>query len=389
MSKRGENIYKRKDGRWEGRILIHAPDSKRISVYGKTYREVRDRMQEKKLLPGIVHCPKRVSEATEVWLASRERLLKPSSVAKYRNLVQRHILPLLGKLRICDLDRNTVSGFVRALSCGQTGSGVQLTRKTVRDVLMILEKSVRFAGELSFSVEKNELSGKTGGGKRITVLSEQEQKRLEEQLLTDTDEKKLGLLLCLYAGLRIGEICAMRWECIDLCEKTLSVNVTMQRLQIAGAATGQRTGVIESSPKSEDSRRIVPIADFLIEQLLKRKPRLQSAYLLTGSEQYIEPRSYENYYKRVLSAAGIPVCNFHTLRHTFATRCIESGADAKTVSVLLGHSTVRMTLDRYVHPTMNAKQASINRMAMSRQIDGQTSEAGQNPGSDRRKPRFS
>lgn len=389
MSKRGENIYKRKDGRWEGRILIHAPDSKRISVYGKTYREVRDRMQEKKLLPGIVHCPKRVSEAAEVWLASRERLLKPSSVAKYRNLVQRHILPLLGKLRICDLDRNTVSGFVRALSCGQTGSGVQLTRKTVCDVLMILEKSVRFAGELSFSVEKNELSGKTGGGKRITVLSEQEQKRLEEQLLTDTDEKKLGLLLCLYAGLRIGEICAMRWECIDLCEKTLSVNVTMQRLQIAGAATGQRTGVIESSPKSEDSRRTVPIADFLIEQLLKRKPRLQSAYLLTGSEQYIEPRSYENYYKRVLSAAGIPVCNFHTLRHTFATRCIESGADAKTVSVLLGHSTVRMTLDRYVHPTMNAKQASINRMAMSRQIDGQTSEAGQNPGSDRRKPRFS
>ena len=389
MSKRGENIYKRKDGRWEGRILIHAPDSKRISVYGKTYREVRDRMQEKKLLPGIVHCPKRISEATEVWLASRERLLKPSSVAKYRNLVQRHILPLLGKLRICDLDRNTVSGFVRALSCGQTGSGVQLTRKTVRDVLMILEKSVRFAGELSFSVEKNELSGKTGGGKRITVLSEQEQKRLEEQLLTDTDEKKLGLLLCLYAGLRIGEICAMRWECIDLCEKTLSVNVTMQRLQIAGAGTGQRTGVIESSPKSEDSRRTVPIADFLIEQLLKRKPRLQSAYLLTGSEQYIEPRSYENYYKRVLSAAGIPVCNFHTLRHTFATRCIESGADAKTVSVLLGHSTVRMTLDRYVHPTMNAKQASINRMAMSRQIDGQTSEAGQNPGSDRRKPRFS
>lgn len=389
MSKRGENIYKRKDGRWEGRILIHAPDSKRISVYGKTYREVRDRMQEKKLLPGIVHCPKRVSEATEVWLASRERLLKPSSVAKYRNLVQRHILPLLGKLRICDLDRNTVSGFVRALSCGQTGSGVQLTRKTVRDVLMILEKSVRFAGELSFSVEKNELSGKTGGGKRITVLSEQEQKRLEEQLLTDTDEKKLGLLLCLYAGLRIGEICAMRWECIDLCEKTLSVNVTMQRLQIAGAGTGQRTGVIESSPKSEDSRRTVPIADFLIEQLLKRKPRLQSAYLLTGSEQYIEPRSYENYYKRVLSAAGIPICNFHTLRHTFATRCIESGADAKTVSVLLGHSTVRMTLDRYVHPTMNAKQASINRMAMSRQIDGQTSEAGQNPGSDRRKPRFS
>ena len=389
MSKRGENIYKRKDGRWEGRILIHAPDSKRISVYGKTYREVRDRMQEKKLLPGIVHCPKRVSEATEVWLASRERLLKPSSVAKYRNLVQLHILPLLGKLRICDLDRNTVSGFVRALSCGQTGSGVQLTRKTVRDVLMILEKSVRFAGELSFSVEKNELSGKVGGGKRITVLSEREQKRLEEQLLTDTDEKKLGLLLCLYAGLRIGEICAMRWECIDLCEKTLSVNVTMQRLQIAGAGTGQRTGVIESSPKSEDSRRTVPIADFLIEQLLKRKPRLQSAYLLTGSEQYIEPRSYENYYKRVLSAAGIPVCNFHTLRHTFATRCIESGADAKTVSVLLGHSTVRMTLDRYVHPTMNAKQASINRMAMSRQIDGQTSEAGQNPGSDRRKPRFS
>ena len=371
MPKRGENIYKRKDGRWEGRILLHTPNGKRISVYGKTYREVRDRMQEKKRKPVTDVCRERVSDATDLWLASKERGLKASSVAKYRNLIRQHILPLLGKRRICELDRDTVTGFIRALSCGQTGSGTLLTQKTVRDVLMILEKSVRFAGELSFSVDKKGLVGKTGGGKRITVLSAGEQSRLEQHLLTDTDEKKLGLLLCLYTGLRIGEICAMRWECIDLCEKTLSVNVTMQRLQIAGDTAGQRTEVIESAPKSDDSKRVIPIADFLIEPLRKRKPLLQSAYFLTGSEQYIEPRSYENYYKRVLQATGIPVCKFHTLRHTFATRCIESGTDAKTVSVLLGHSTVKLTLDRYVHPTMNAKQASINRMAMSRQVCGQ------------------
>ncbi len=198
------------------------------------------------------------------------------------------------------------------------------------------------------------------------MLTDAEQYRLERYLLADTDERKLGLLLCLYAGLRIGEICAMRWKSIDLCEKTLSVNATMQRIQLADAQDGKRTAVIETAPKSGDSCRTVPIADFLIDRLREKNHFAPDSYFLTGSERYIEPRSYENFYKSALSASGIAKNNFHTLRHTFATRCIESGVDIKTMSELIGHSTVKMTLDFYVHPTMDTKKNGINRMALSR-----------------------
>ena len=367
MPKRGENIYKRKDGRWEGRIMVQTPQKRLLSVYGKSYREVKDKMNEAKLHSNTKECKDSISDAVSLWLASKKQILKPSSLAKYRNLADRHILPILGKKRICELDEPTVLDFAVKLSLGQTSGGITLSRGTVSNVLMILEKSVKLSGGQDFMIDKKKLIVKPSGKRRVTVLTDDEQRRLEQYLLTDTDEKKLGLLLCLYAGLRIGEVCALRWNRIRLPEKTLSVTTTMQRLQTEEVTAGRRTEVTESTPKSEDSCRVVPIADFIVDRLRKLKPHSESAYLLTGNERYIEPRSYENFYKRVLVATNIPANNFHTLRHTFATRCIENGIDVKTVSELLGHSTVKLTLDRYVHPTMDAKQNSVNRLAISRQ----------------------
>lgn len=367
MPKRGENIYKRKDGRWEGRLSVQIPEKRLLSVYGKSYREVKNKMNEVKRHSNTTECKNRVSDAVSLWLAAKKQILKPSSLAKYRNLADRHILPILGKKRICDLDEATVLGFAVQLSSGRTSDGILLSRGTVCDVLMILEKSVKLSGWQEFMIDKKKLVVKPSGKRRITVLTDGEQRRMEQYLLTDTDEKKLGLLLCLYAGLRIGEVCALRWNRIRLPERTLSVTATMQRLQTGEVTTGRRTEVTETAPKSEDSCRVVPIADFIANRLRKIKPHSESAYFLTGSERYIEPRSYENFYKRVLAATNIPANNFHTLRHTFATRCIENGIDVKTVSELLGHSTVKLTLDRYVHPTMDAKQNSVNRLAVSRQ----------------------
>ncbi|HAS38097.1 MAG TPA: hypothetical protein DCS04_05750 [Ruminococcaceae bacterium] len=129
----------------------------------------------------------------------------------------------------------------------------------------------------------------------------------------------------------------------------------------------QRTRVTETAPKSEDSQRIIPLADFLVQILEKIYPQNNSAYLLTGTEKPTEPRSYSNFFKRVLRDANADNYNFHALRHTFATRCIESGMDIKSLSKILGHSSVKITLDRYVHPSAALMKDGINKMAESRQ----------------------
>lgn len=375
MPNREGSAYKKKRNCRKGRINIPIAEKDRGLLSKKHQGKITKKAICTKAEKAAERSDRRkVSEAVEEWISMKAKTLKPSSIAKYRNLAKCHILPLLGERRLCELNTATVGAFVQSLSEEKRGNGVPLHRSTVRNVLMILEKAVKLAGGQKIDVGNEEPIGKKDEKRRVTVLSDTEQLKLEQYLLTDTDERKLGLLLYLYAGLRIGEICALRWNCIDLSEKALSVMSTMQRIQITDASDGRRTEVIETAPKSDGSRRIIPIADFIVDLLYEKQPFSRDAFLLTGSERYIEPRSYENYYKRVLAAAGIAVGNFHILRHTFATRCIESGADVKTVSDLLGHSTVKLTLDRYVHPTMNTKLNSINRLAFSRQNRWQVSE---------------
>ena len=367
MSKRGENIYLRKDGRWEGRIRISAPEKRLLSVYGKSYREVKEKLRDEK--GRLAGNDGKESVGTEVfrWLTFKEKTLKASSVAKYRNLAKKHILPLLGNMKVSSLREETLMSFLRKVCEGQTNGNRSLSQKTVRDILMILKNSLCLSGKFVFPQIAVGTIPHAERRKKIRILSVAEQKKLEAGLLSSPDGRKAGLLLCLYAGLRIGEICALKWENIDLQEKILTVTSTLQRLQLSEAKDGKRTAVILSTPKSAESNRIVPIADFLIPILRKLKPKSSACYLLSGAEKYIEPRCYENYYKKILSEGGVPHCNFHALRHTFATRCIESGVDVKALSEMLGHSTVKLTLDRYVHPTIRTKQACINRMALSRQ----------------------
>ena len=366
MSRRGENIYKRKDGRWEGRIRSSAPEKKRISVYGRSYQEVKEKMQRQRACPRTDLPLETVGNAIFRWLAFKENTLKASSVAKYRNLSQKHIVPLLGGKKIPSLQRDTLAEFVRRVSTGETNHGAPLSAKSVRDILMILKDAVRFVGGTRLPGVEGQVLPRAETKKKIRVFSVAEQQKIETLLLSDPDGKKIGLLLGLYAGLRIGEICALRWENIDLREGTISVTRTLQRLQLPSPEGGRRTAVIESAPKSAESNRMIPIADFLIPYLKKLKPKCETHYFLSGEEKCIEPRCYENFYKKTLSLCGVPYCNFHVLRHTFATRCIESDVDIKALSEMLGHSTVKLTLDRYVHPTMATKQKSILRLSLSR-----------------------
>ena len=196
----------------------------------------------------------------------------------------------------------------------------------------------------------------------MRVLTEYEQSRLIKTLLTDTDRQKLGILICLFTGIRIGELCALKWENILLADRILRIDKTMQRIQYAESNTPTKTHIIITEPKSESANRTIPLQNSLV-CILKRFIAKPNCYVLSGSSKcFIEPRTMQNKFKIYLSESNIEDANFHSLRHTFATRCIELGFDVKTLSEILGHSSVKTTLDRYVHSSMELKRNNMEKL---------------------------
>ena len=179
------------------------------------------------------------------------------------------------------------------------------------------------------------------------------------------DSYALGVLLTLYTGLRIGELCALRFCDIDLEEGLLEVNGTMLRIRETRPNGPARTRLLIDVPKTRSSKRKIPLSQFFVTEIsaLRRRAGRATDYLLTASEQFIEPRNYYERYQRMLREAGLPSHSFHALRHTFATRCIENGLDPKSVSELLGHANVRITLERYVHPSLEGKRKFLERFS--------------------------
>jgi len=197
--------------------------------------------------------------------------------------------------------------------------------------------------------------------KTIFVLSREEQNTLENKLKDKVNIRKVCLLLCLYSGLRVGEVCGLKWEDIDFSNKSLIIKRTIERIRNKDENINSKTVLIESTPKSETSNRIVPIPNFLITYLKKYKTD-DNYYILSNSEKLYDPRQYEAFYKRFLKSCNVNYSNFHTLRHTFATRAIESKMDLKTLSEILGHSSVEITLKLYVHPSYELKKKSIENL---------------------------
>ena len=198
--------------------------------------------------------------------------------------------------------------------------------------------------------------------RQINILSDDERIRLEGYLLKSNDHIKFGILLTLYTGMRIGEICALKWSNINLESETISVVQTFQRLQ--DRENPGKTKILISEPKSQNSKRIIPIPAFLTELLLRIQPQNPNAFLLSGNESLIEPKTLQNKFKRYLKECDIPYINFHTLRHTFATRCVELGFDMKSLSDILGHANIGTTLNIYAHPTLECKRNNMNKLAL-------------------------
>ena len=295
------------------------------------------------------------------WLIDKKEYIKESTYANYSNNIFNHIITKLGNIYIQDLNHKTIQDFLLNLfkSGRKDGSG-GLSEKTIKDITIIIKGSLRKAineekirhFELTFNYPKDNKDSK------IYILSKHEQNKLTNYVLENLTNRNIGLLISLYSGLRIGELCALQWNDIDFKKNILSVNKTIQRVYIKDK-DNNISKVIITTPKTKNANREIPINKEFLE-LLKKLKTNGDDYIITGSHKYLEPRTYRKYFNKVLKQVKIKQFNFHSLRHTFATNCISLGVDYKTVSELLGHANVNITLNLYVHPRLSQKKKCID-----------------------------
>ncbi len=375
MAKRGENIYKRKDGRWEGRYIRYYTDDGKPKfgyIYSHSYSDAKKKLSEKKAFTtdrsrGSSYTKVIYNDLLTSWLQSSRNSIKESSYARYSQLIERHIRPYLGNYTLSKLTPKVVENYIdQQLNHGRLSDGGALSSKTVTDILTVIKSTLEFGrcNNMEISCNLNRISVKKQTHE-MRVLSREEQETLVNVLLCNTDLYKFGILLSLYTGIRIGELCALKWKNIDTVNNVLKIKETMQRIQDTSFETPKKTKVIFTEPKSKCSIRDIPLPKCLIEVVLffAGSP---NAFVLTGDEnKFVEPRTMQNYFKRCIRESGIQDANFHSLRHTFATRCVEVGFELKSLSEILGHSTVNITLNRYVHSSFELKHSNMDKLSFS------------------------
>lgn len=369
MSRRGDNIHKRKDGRWEGRYrdafnsngTMHY-----ISVYGKTYTECKNKLEacrKNKTSFSQKGNVKTFGNILEEWLEHNKIHLKGSTINKYSYLITTHISPELGNIKIADISSSKINLFLdNKLKNGRKDGRGGLSPSYVKTLAIIIESALDFAIEEGvYNTPKNSINKPRSQKKDITFLSSEDIKKIENI----SDDKKdlvwLGIYLALHTGMRIGEICALSWSDIDFKEKVIHINHTLTRV----LDIGNKTKVIIDSPKTESSRRDIPICSMLDTFLFDEYTRRKSDFVVSENHTFVDTRTFEYRYKRFLEKNDIQVINFHSLRHTFATRCVQAGVDIKSLSEILGHANVSMTLNTYVHSTIEVKRNQLEKLYIS------------------------
>lgn len=368
MPRKGENIFKRKDGRWEGRYIKARNGRKAIYgyVFGKSYSEVKNKKSEAMRLCRLVTPTKRsnsplLRDVAFRWLDELKPLRKKSTIVKYSGQLKNYIIPEFGNMSIGAISNEDIICFKQKLM-SEGRKGRKLAPKTVTDILSRMKSIRRFAllhgYEVQYIPDSMKIQQPQG---RIRILSSDEESKLLHYLKNNFDLTALGILLSLFTGLRIGELCALKWNDFSLVDEEVHVQRTMQRLHNFHENSAKKTFIEITEPKSPNSTRSIPLPEKLMSYL--RSAYVENAYVLSGEiSRFVEPRTMENRFKSVLRKCGIKTINFHALRHTFATRCIELGFDVKSLSEILGHANINITLNRYVHPSMKSKRANMNKL---------------------------
>ncbi|WP_321388792.1 site-specific integrase [uncultured Enterococcus sp.] len=362
MARKGENIYKRKDGRYEGRYIKNRTENGKIIfgyVYGKKYNIVKNKLTVLK---------SQYSQGTKTqlvfqgkltdWLCqwleyTVKRSVKVTTYAAYSGRVEKHILPFLGNKKMNELGTADINDFIYHLQLKD------LSPTTIKGIITVLKHALNQACKERYLVENpcEDVNLPKSRNERVNALTVQQQRQLEEMAL---QEKSCSpVILALYTGMRIGEISGLKWSDIDFQKNTIQIRRTLLRVNCEDSV--QKTKLILSTPKTETSRRDIPLAENLREYLLENRKKANSEFLIACKNSFAEPRVINYRFKKIIEAANLNI-HFHVLRHTFATRCIEEGVDVATLSRLLGHSSVKLTLDTYTDSMWENRQIAMSKL---------------------------
>lgn len=371
MSRRGENIRKRKDGRWEARYIKGRKNDGKIiygSIYAKTYKEVKQKLHiylENNTVT-INHSKQiKFNEVVKQWLNYKKSFIKDSTYNKYLNTYEKYIKDYMLSYYINQLTNNHIQNFILDLSKKTNyRTNKQLSLSTMRVVVYIIKSVFSFASKQGFITPiKIDVDIPKIEKKQIHVLQKQEQLILENYCMNQINLYTLSILFCLYTGVRIGELCALKWNHIDFNNHLIIINQTVQRIQNKRENNISKTYLSITKPKTVNSLRRIPITSNLytiLKEYYNQNCKKNDSYIFNNQSNIpIDPRRIQKHFKTILLKLNLTSITFHGLRHTFATRCIELGMDVKTLSEILGHSNVATTMSIYVHSTDNQKKEQM------------------------------
>lgn len=300
-------------------------------------------------------------EIASEWKTAKKQYVKLSTYSAYALILENHLLPTFGDMIV--VEESNVQQFVTK----KFNEG--LGQKTIKDMLTVLKMILKFGIKRQYTTSSINWDIKLPYEKKsnnLEILSIDAQKKIMKYIKTNYTFKNFGIYLCLTTGMRIGEVCALQWKDIDTDSGTVSIYKTIERIYNIENLDDKKTEIVIDTPKTINSIREIPIANDVMKMLRPFKKLVNpDFYVLSNDVIPIEPRTYRNYYKQLMRSLKIPLLKFHGLRHSFATRCIESNCDYKTVSVILGHSNISTTLNLYVHPNFDQKRKCINKMFKS------------------------
>ena len=370
MGRRGESVFRRKDGRWEARYPLGKNTAngktKYRSVYGNTYSEAKERRMQAMQKAYLSNKNGYFIEVVRLWLDKKEPDIKEQTYRKYRQCIDTHIIPYFGAVKCSAITQAVVDEFLKQKRfSGRLDGKGGLAQSTIRGICIILQSILQFAYQKKMGIQEMiQIKKPKLEKKNASVLRPNEQKKLESALLEEPTDTNLAVYLALHTGMRIGEICALRWADIDFVEQMLYVRSTVIRNKSGQSAI--------APPKSEMSQRSIPITKQLTHLLAAERRRGSSEFVFTSPQRgsFLNPRTLQYRFQSLLTRLGIARISFHALRHTFATRWIECGMDVKSLSEVLGHAGVQITLEIYVHSSDKLKREAIEKLEV---ISGQNS----------------
>ena len=295
-------------------------------------------------------------EIADEWLEIKEMEIKRTTYSNYVYIMRKYLFPTYKNLTLKELEKYDYKNFTNNLS-------KNLSPKTTRDILCVLKSILHFIKRrYGAKIDLEKIKGPRLDNKPVVILNDEEIKKMEKYCLKQNNLKSIGVIMALNTGLRIGEVCGLKWKRIDLDKKEIYIKRVLERVYVDKNLS--KTKLIMEEPKTKSSVRKIPISNKLYEILKPLKNKYENEdFFLTGKNKGIEPNSYEDVFKDYLKEIKLKqTYTFHILRHTFATKCLEKGMDIKSLSEILGHSNVEMTLNRYVHSSFKIKKKYLDRL---------------------------